>query len=488
MTIKFFWETLIQKIKSKLEIWKTRDLSFEGKSLLIRSIAVSQILYAIEMKSIDEKYTNDVNKILFDFLWSGKRYNINKAICNLPRQMGGLNIVDMQTLIKVKRVQWVIRTLKEQTGQNWAKLIENHLRCLDNVFKIEFFTLKVTDSADLITYQNIPIFYKECISYFQEMIRKGKCESTDSIIWCNDKYRFNGKTLQIAHWSKSGIKMMSDLYQNNIIRNENSIKNKLKHKAGFIFEMKQIKKTLPNRLNMSDSNQQWINGGKDVLLQQEFLVPEVGIKSLSDLTAKDIYNIFLLNKFPVMPSKQYWLDKFQLDNINWESWFSVNLTNKLLPRKCKDFNWKVFHGLVNTEVKLKHMKYSDGFCKVCRSGLIENLEHLIYECPNSYRIWNNVEEIIKKWLGFSYTMGKIQSLAGVWETKSNTISAEVLIINVLASISRYHLWKVRSSIRYGNESISFTGSARMLKWSLVQHMKLLKLTSLSLIISDHVFS
>ena len=53
-----FWEPLICKMKTKLDIWKSQDLSLERKTYLIQSLAVSQILYAIEMKPVDKKYIN----------------------------------------------------------------------------------------------------------------------------------------------------------------------------------------------------------------------------------------------------------------------------------------------------------------------------------------------------------------------------------------------------------------------------------------------
>ena len=50
---------------------------------------------------------------------------------------------------------------------------------------------------------------------------------------------------------------------------------------------------------------------------------------------------------------------------------------QLHHKKCKDFNWKLFYGLVNTESKLKHMKYSDGLCKMCNLGVIEIAIHML---------------------------------------------------------------------------------------------------------------
>ncbi len=37
---------------TKLDIWKHKDMSLEGKIHLIESIGISSVLYAIEMKNI----------------------------------------------------------------------------------------------------------------------------------------------------------------------------------------------------------------------------------------------------------------------------------------------------------------------------------------------------------------------------------------------------------------------------------------------------
>ena len=154
--------------------------------------------------------------------------------CFLPRQLGGLNLVSIQTLIKVKRVQWVIRCLKEPTEQPWAKLIENYLRSLDNDFDIDFFALKVTDSADLIKRTKIPEFYKDCILYFQELLRIASVRHENEIVWCNNKFKFNGKVFQFKHWSNQGIRLVGDLYSNGVL-SERMIKSKLTYKSGIFF-------------------------------------------------------------------------------------------------------------------------------------------------------------------------------------------------------------------------------------------------------------
>ena len=55
----------------------------------------------------------------------------------MPRKLGGLGLVDIRILEKVKRINWILRFLKEKDGQDWSKLIENYLRCLDNQYRVK---------------------------------------------------------------------------------------------------------------------------------------------------------------------------------------------------------------------------------------------------------------------------------------------------------------------------------------------------------------
>ena len=137
-------------MRLRLQIWQRRNLSLEGKIYILRSIGVSKLLYALNVKTIEESDKKEIEKIMWDFLWAGKTFKFSRHICTLPRKLGGLNLVDINILQKVRRINWVIRSLKENRGENWSKLVENYLRCLDNQFGIKLFALKVTDSCELI--------------------------------------------------------------------------------------------------------------------------------------------------------------------------------------------------------------------------------------------------------------------------------------------------------------------------------------------------
>ena len=99
-----FWYALIKKLKARLQIWKSRDLTWEGKSYILKSIGIAQVAYATEMKSPPKSFLSEVNNVIDDFIWNGKKWTVKRDICCLPRQMGGLEIPDVFTLSKAKKI------------------------------------------------------------------------------------------------------------------------------------------------------------------------------------------------------------------------------------------------------------------------------------------------------------------------------------------------------------------------------------------------
>ena len=242
-------------------------------------------------------------------------------------------------------------------------------------------------------------------------------------------------------------------------------------KQEVFFEMWRMKRAIPSTLHIVDKNESLIKGGKEFLLQMNFMVPNTGIKSLNDLSSKDIYNIFNLASAPTIPSQRYWLNKLNRDHIDWDTLFLVNTNNKLMPRNVADFNFKCFHGLNRTGIRLRAMKLGVGLCLSCKR-VDENLEHVLYECNNSEYIWRAVENILRNTFNDnSISISKPEVLTGMWK---NTVSPKLLLMNVVISISKFHIWKIRNKLRYDFELTDKDKSIKILKWSLFNHISLLK--------------
>jgi hypothetical protein len=92
-----FWNSIIDRFSKKLAGWKGAILSQAGKCQLVKSCLQNVPLYALSLFNILSKYAEKMERIQWDFLWTGhegrKRYPLVAwdNVC-LPKCNGGLGI------------------------------------------------------------------------------------------------------------------------------------------------------------------------------------------------------------------------------------------------------------------------------------------------------------------------------------------------------------------------------------------------------------
>ena len=173
------------------------------------------------------------------------------------------------------------------------------------------------------------------------------------IVWFNNQWKFQGKPVFCEHWAKSGILSIYNIVKDGKV-DVNGVYQKPIHKAGFIFEISKIKSTFPQEWKKQrHSCEKKIGNIINDILEMDFNICNKDTKSLHLLTPKDIYEAFILSRKTEVASKEYWGKKFPEVNMTWAEWFSQNFINKNMPRKCSDFNLKLFHGQLNTELPMK---------------------------------------------------------------------------------------------------------------------------------------
>ena len=72
------WKSIIEKMKSCIHVWKSRNLTYGGKTLIIKNVLLSLCGYEIEMRGIPDKYVKEINDIMWSFIWNGKTNQINR--------------------------------------------------------------------------------------------------------------------------------------------------------------------------------------------------------------------------------------------------------------------------------------------------------------------------------------------------------------------------------------------------------------------------
>ena len=109
------WEPTIAKIKLLLNIWCRRKLTLNGKVTVINSLATSAIWYLSNLIELPNKYAKQIDTMIFDFIWSHKKHLISKEQLQLPKELGGMGVVNVRLKIKA-----------EGEG-SWKSLAENFL-------------------------------------------------------------------------------------------------------------------------------------------------------------------------------------------------------------------------------------------------------------------------------------------------------------------------------------------------------------------------
>ena len=101
----------ISKMKTKLNLWLSRDLTLYGRSLLAKRLGVSQLIYAASMLSVPTPVIKEIQAELFNFLWKNKKDKIKRLVLYQPLAEGGLNFVNFPAVVKSLRLAWISRFL-----------------------------------------------------------------------------------------------------------------------------------------------------------------------------------------------------------------------------------------------------------------------------------------------------------------------------------------------------------------------------------------
>ena len=108
---KYNFEEKISKVRSILNIWKSRNLTLLGKIQITKTFIISQFLYTCSVITMPAKYQKEVNNLIYKFIWKGKRDKLKRAVMVRKFEKGGLKAPDLQLMIDATKINWIKRYL-----------------------------------------------------------------------------------------------------------------------------------------------------------------------------------------------------------------------------------------------------------------------------------------------------------------------------------------------------------------------------------------
>ncbi|CAH3114491.1 unnamed protein product [Porites lobata] len=196
-------------METKLNIWLSRDLTLFGRTMLAKSLGLSQLAYAASMLSVPEAAIQQTQRKLFAFLWKNKTDKVNRQVLFRLLSKGGLNFPCFRTVIKALRLCWIGRLLSNP-HDTWTAIPNFHFEKHGGLL----FLLNCNYSVEKLN-KKIPLFYRELLEFFQEL--RSNCEDPlqrEFILWNNKDINVENKSVFWKSWRHKNVLFVQDLLNN----------------------------------------------------------------------------------------------------------------------------------------------------------------------------------------------------------------------------------------------------------------------------------
>ena len=103
------WRPRIDALENVLLSWRQRSLSFQGRSLVINVLALARIWYVASLIHMPLWVLKELNSLVFNFFWRGKRELVARSSVVQPPLFGGFAVIDVKLKVQSLVVQWIKR-------------------------------------------------------------------------------------------------------------------------------------------------------------------------------------------------------------------------------------------------------------------------------------------------------------------------------------------------------------------------------------------
>ncbi len=102
------WNKKLDNIHNTLNLWKCRDLSIEGKILIIKTMIISKIVFPVTLLDIPEEFIRTLKEYVYDFIW-GSKDKVKRTVLTNDKKNGGYSMIDIDTFCNAIKASWVVR-------------------------------------------------------------------------------------------------------------------------------------------------------------------------------------------------------------------------------------------------------------------------------------------------------------------------------------------------------------------------------------------
>lgn len=411
------YQPLLENIRSKINTWTCRYLSYAGRLQLITSVIVSIINFWISVFRIPCSCIKEVERICSAFLWTGPALKASNAkvawkeICCIKSE-GGLGIPDLKEVNMVYGLKLIWRMLAGDSL--WGKWVRINL-----LKGKSFWVVKSNPQVGSWMWRKMLKLREVAKRFYKKEIGNGRHSS----FWYD-------------HWSEKGVlsELLGDRGVIDLgIRKDATVeeavlctRRRRRHRINILNDIEVEIREISSRLD-SDVNDGSAWKGKSGY-KLKFSTQETWIQ--------------LRESFPP---------------CSWASgiWFSQNT-----PRYAF-MVWLAFRDRLSTMDRV--VKWSQGVdttCVLCRAAQ-ETRNHLFFNCDYTSKVW---EFIAKGIMGNLFTKNWREIMEFITDPLRERRS--LFCIRYSFQVVLYAIWRERNKIRHGDNLLPLEVLKRMLDKSI----------------------
>ena len=118
----------ITKLEHQLNRWRGRNLTLNGKMIIIKTFAISQLIFSSQFQNLRTKEMRKVEHLCYSFAWNGKDHG-RRSIVKAERHHGGINGIDVDSFFK----SIAIRQFFKSYSDNRLNVINNSSTIIEDI-------------------------------------------------------------------------------------------------------------------------------------------------------------------------------------------------------------------------------------------------------------------------------------------------------------------------------------------------------------------
>ncbi len=378
----------INKLSDKIRIWSHRHLTMEGKTLIVKTFGLSQLIY--NMQSYDFKREEEISteRIIFKFLWSNSEVQngvdrVKRSIMKNSFLKGGMKVTDVESLNKSLKLKQFIRA---QRSDHMISKIQSYLsgnkeilREYKKVTEEEAICTTAQETINLITDSNRS-YYKNLTEEERESNKLliDEVSATDLNSFLTRRNEHLAKCYQKPLISK-GITTLGDLTQAFEYEKEKELLKSMKFVAARIpNHLLEISRYYNENINSDSESMSFLMVEPNKWMKIESITVKQLQETLKRVTSKTEETNFKM---------KLGIENFDEENI-------VNFRKTCKNPKLRNIYFRLIHNDFYTHVKMnKYKMTSSDTCPRC--GTKEDTKHLLWNCIHAKNIWSLYNSLMK---------------------------------------------------------------------------------------------